>query len=145
MDAAEINRQKVMQLATVRGEQPWICTVFFVVFGGCFYWLSLPQRRHSKEINANPHAAVAIAIKQDLPVIGIQAEGTVSAVEDAAEMEAVLELYVAKYDAGEQFAKRYKAGKNHHALYKLTPKKVMAFDEVNADENPYQEITIVSE
>lgn len=144
MNAADVNECKVMQLATTKGDKPWICTVYFVLHEGNFYWLSLPARRHSKELAANANAAVAIAVKQDLPVIGLQAEGMVARVEELAEIEAVLALYTAKYDAGKQFVERYKAGTNQHSLYKLTPRKIMAFNEMDADENPYQEITITS-
>jgi len=139
---SEINRQKVMQLATVDDGQPWICTVYFVLYEGCFYWLSFPERRHSRELASASNAAIAIAVKQDLPVIGLQAEGDVTKVDDLEEIEAVLPFYVEKYGSGKQFVERYKAGTNHHSLYKFTPRKVMLFDEVAHPENPYQEVRL---
>jgi uncharacterized protein YhbP (UPF0306 family) len=128
MNASEINQQKVMQLASGRDGQPWICTVYFVVYQGCFYWLSFPERRHSMELAINPRAAIAIALKSDRPVRGIQIEGDTRQTQDIGEIEAVLKRYVEKYGQGAQFVERFAAGKNKHALYCLVPRKSMLFD-----------------
>jgi uncharacterized protein YhbP (UPF0306 family) len=125
----DINQQKVMQVATLRGNQPWICTVYFVTDNGNFYWLSLPERRHSQELEKNKRAAIAVAIKQDIPVIGLQAEGEVRIVTTLEEVERVLAIYVKKYNQGLQFVERFKAGKNRHLLYCLTPSSTKLFDE----------------
>lgn len=132
----------VMQLATSRDNTPWISTVYFVADAERnIYWLSLPGRRHSEEVTNNPHVAIAIAIKQDLPVIGIQAEGTVAIVEDAAVVEKILADYMKKYDgAGKEFHQRFLAGKNQHQLYKLTPSSLVLFDEVHFKTGPAQRI-----
>ncbi len=61
----EVKDTWLMQLATVQDGQPWIANVFFVVDAQLnFYWLSYPNRRHSRELAINPKAAIAIAIKQ---------------------------------------------------------------------------------
>lgn len=132
----------VMQLATSHDNKPWISTVYYVAdTERNIYWLSLPERRHSQEITLNTNVAVAIAIKQDLPVIGIQAEGTVTIVEDAALVESVLATYTAKYDgAGKEFHTRFAEGKNKHQLYKLTPNQLVLFDEVHFKDQPSQRI-----
>ncbi|MDT4847546.1 Ribonuclease H [compost metagenome] len=132
----------VMQLATSRENVPWISTVYFVADDERnIYWLSLPGRRHSEEVVGNPRVAVAIAIKQDLPVIGIQAEGSVTIVDDAATVEKILANYVKKYDgAGKEFHQRFVEGKNKHQLYKLTPSSLVLFDEVHFKTGPAQKI-----
>ena len=132
----------VMQLATSRDNAPWISTVYFVADDQRnIYWLSLPGRRHSEEVVANPRVAIAIAIKQDLPVIGIQAEGLVTIVEDASIVEKILASYVKKYDgAGKEFHQRFVEGKNKHQLYKLTPSSMVLFDEVHFKTGPAQRI-----
>lgn len=132
----------VMQLATSHNDIPWISTVYFVAdVDRNIYWLSLPGRRHSEEIASNPRVAIAIAIKQDLPVIGIQAEGTVTIVEDASVVETVLASYIKKYDgAGKEFHQRFVDGKNKHQLYKLTPASLVLFDEVHFVSGPAQKI-----
>lgn len=142
MNSTQVNAAKVMQLATLRGDQPWICTVYFVAKGGKFYWLSFPERRHSQEIADNANAAVAITIHQDAPVIGLQAEGEVYVVRDIAEAKSVLELYVAKYDKGREFIDRLKHGANHHELYCLVPRKTMLFDERTPGSAPYRQIDL---
>jgi ribonuclease HI/uncharacterized protein YhbP (UPF0306 family) len=132
----------VMQLATSRENVPWISTVYFVADDERnIYWLSLPGRRHSEEVVDNPRVAVAIAIKQDMPVIGIQAEGLVAIVDDAAIVEKILASYVKKYDgAGKEFHQRFVEGKNKHQLYKLTPSSMVLFDEVHFNAGPAQRI-----
>lgn len=132
----------VMQLATTANNKPWISTVYYIADEARnIYWLSLPERRHSQEIAAQPQVAVAIAIKHDLPVIGLQAEGEVTIVEDAATVERVLAQYIAKYDgAGKEFHQRFIDGKNKHQLYKLTPRSLVLFDEVHFKDKPQRAI-----
>jgi len=142
MNAQELNRAKTMQLATTRGGQPWICTVYFVVKNGNFYWLSFPGRRHSQELADNPNAAVAIAVHQDVPVVGVQAEGDVHAVRDISEATAVLDMYVAKYGKGGEFVERLRAGNNRHELYCLEPRNIMLFDERTPAGVPYGQIDL---
>src|SRR5690606_14682804 len=85
---------QAMQLATVAGNQPWVCTVYFVADDELnLYWLSWPTRRHSKELMGNSKVAAAIAIKQDQPIIGVQIEGIAEEVEDAGVVESVVQKY----------------------------------------------------
>jgi ribonuclease HI len=132
----------VMQLATSVENTPWISTVYYVADDARnIYWLSFPERRHSIEVAKNPQVAVAIAIKQDIPVIGIQAAGTVEVIKDATVVEDILARYIKKYDgAGKDFHKRFVEGKNKHELYKLTPSMLMLFDEVHFKDKPVQKI-----
>ncbi len=131
---------KTMQLATVAGNQPWISTVYFVADERMnLYWLSWPSRRHSLEISQNNKAAIAIAIKLDQPVIGLQAEGTVSIVEDSEEVAKVMKLYTAKYGSGQKFYKNFITNRNQHNMYKFIAKKFVLFDEVNfPDDSPLE-------
>ncbi len=123
---------KLMQVATVDGGKPWVCTVYFVSDElQNLYWLSFPERRHSKDITKSPHVAIAIAVKHDQPVIGIQAEGTADEVDDEKTVEKIMEKYVAKYGAGKDFYKNFKAGKMKHRLYKFIPNTFVLFDEVH--------------
>jgi len=142
MNVRELNRVKTMQLATTRGGQPWICTVYFIVKNGNFYWLSFPERRHSREVAENQKAAVAVAIHQNVPVVGVQAEGDVRMVRDIEEAAGVLALYVEKYGKGKDFIERLKRGENHHELYCLVPRKVMLFDERTPAGVPYGQIDL---
>lgn len=141
MDAETINRHKVMQIATSSHGQPWVCSVYFVLYEGNFYWLSLPDRRHSKELEENSKAALAIALKQTIPVTGLQAEGEVQKVNKLTEVEGVLAAYVKKYDQGRQFITRFKAGENRHTLYRFTPTNIVVFDETIPADQPYRTIS----
>jgi uncharacterized protein YhbP (UPF0306 family) len=123
---------RVMQLASVREGKPWIATVYFVADEvGRVYWLSYPTRRHSEDVAADAAAAVAIAVKTDQPVIGLQASGTVRVVADAETVRRVLPGYVAKYGNGADFITRFEQGTAEHRLYEFTPEEWWLFDEVH--------------
>ena len=145
MNAHDINQVRAMQLATSRDGQPWICTVYFIVNGGNFYWLSFPDRRHSKELADNAKAAVAIALHEEIPVVGLQAEGNVREVKNLGEAARVLALYVHKYGKGKDFIELLKRGKNRHVLYCLVPESVMLFDEQTSSGAPYRQIQLAKE
>jgi uncharacterized protein YhbP (UPF0306 family) len=134
-----LSQGKMMQVATSSADQPWVCTVYYVEdeFKN-LYWLSLPTTRHSREIAMNPKIAVAIPIKFDKPVIGLQAEGSAEIVSDASIIVAVMYSYTERYDAGRDFYDNFIAGKNQHLLYKFTPKKFNLFDETNFAKNDIQ-------
>lgn len=129
IEASKINARFTMQLATSRDDQPWNCTVYFVVHSGNFYWLSFPERRHSSELALNARSAIAIVLQPEQPVVGLQAEGDVSVVEDVSEAKEVLDLYVKKYNQGAQFISLMKAGGNKHKLYRFIPRYISLFDE----------------
>jgi uncharacterized protein YhbP (UPF0306 family) len=118
-----------MQVATVQSGRPWICTVHFVADGQQLYWLSLPSRRHSREIAANDKVAVAIMVKPEQPVIGIQIEGRAAVVEDSEIIKKVMKSYVQKFGIGQKFYDNFVSGKNQHQLYRFTPETFVLFDE----------------
>ena len=135
----------VLQLATASGDQPWICTVYYVVDEDLnIYWLSYTSRRHSRELVKQPNAAISVAIKLDKPVIGIQAEGSVEVVTDHTQVQNIMKRYVAKYDAGKDYYDNFIAGKNQHQIYKFIPRQYVLFDELHFPENGRQEWQIQS-
>lgn len=130
-----ILNSKIMQVATVDDNQPWICSVYYVIDDELnLYWLSLPSRRHSKEIDKNSKVAIAIAVKTEQPVIGIQAEGFAEKVSNPASIAEVMKKYTDKYSAGKDFYTNFIAGKNKHVLYKFKPTLFVLFDELNFTE-----------
>jgi uncharacterized protein YhbP (UPF0306 family) len=132
---------KLMQIATVSDGKPWICTVYFVSDSdNNLFWLSHPVRRHSQEIEKYPNIAVAIAVKHDQPIIGIQAEGLACIVKDAEIVKDVMSDYVAKYGNGKDFYDNFVAGTNQHNLYKFAPSSIVLFDEVNFADDPRQTV-----
>lgn len=128
-----LEAKETMQLATVRNGQPWLCSVHFVSDADLhIYWLSTPDRRHSKEIALDPKTAIAVAIKTDKPVIGVQATGNSQVVTSKEEVETVMKLYSAKHGgSGKDFYSNFVAGTNTHLLYRFTADEFGLFDEVN--------------
>lgn len=123
---------KHMQLATAKDNEPRVVTVLFVHDEHMnIYWLSEVGRAHSQDIAANPRAAVAMAIKTDLPVIGLQANGAVEVVTNLMTIQKILRRYVAKHGLGKDYYARAVKGIAKHRLYKLTPDAYRLFDEVH--------------
>lgn len=127
-----VSKAKVMQLATSVDDQPWACTVYFVADNQLnLYWLSFPERRHSKELAQNTKAAITMPLKTDVPVIGVSAEGRVAIVEDIDRAKQMIELYVAKYNTGNSFYENLLKGTNKHVMYQFSPQRYVLFDECN--------------
>lgn len=123
---------KIMQLATVRNGQPWICSLHFASDDDSnIYWITKPTTRHSQDIEANAHVAIAIAVKTDRPLIGIQVEGTAEELTDAAVLGPAMECYIEHHGTDKTFADQIVAGTNEHKLYKFTPRRFSLYDEVN--------------
>lgn len=123
---------QTMQLATVHASKPWIATVYFVTDDDMnVYWLSWPERRHSKELVEQSDVAATVVVKTDQPVIGVQFAGRANEVTDPAVVQRVMKLYVAKYNTGKGFCDAFAAGTNKHHMYMLVPTDMSLFDEVN--------------
>jgi len=128
----------VMQLATSRGDQPWVCNVhFFADEDLNLYWMSDPTTRHSEDIAANPHVAVAVAVNEDMPLIGVQIEGDAEQLEFA-DYEDVLHKYAARHKR-EGFVEKALSGEMPFKLYRLAPRVVQIFDLKNFPKSPKQE------
>jgi len=135
-----LQQGRLMQVASVSGDQPWVCTVYYVSDEQHnLYWLSLPTRRHSQEIAKHAHVAAAIVVKDDQPVIGLQIEGEANIAADARTVSKVMKRYVAIYDSGRDFYDNFMAGTNQHQLYRIKPHLFVLFDELNFHEAPRQE------
>ena len=138
-----LSEARIMQLATDRDGQPWICNLHFAVDGDSnMYWLSKPTRRHSEDIVNNPRVAVAIAVKTNKPVIGIQATGVVQIVTNTHLLETVMGDYRQRHGTDASFADQIIAGTNEHKLYQFSPDSFNLFDEVNFATQPLQKWVI---
>ncbi|HUD07119.1 MAG TPA: pyridoxamine 5'-phosphate oxidase family protein [Candidatus Saccharimonadales bacterium] len=137
-----VKNQYMMQLATSSNGQPWCCTVYYVADNELnLYWLSLPTRRHSREIDDNNRVAVAIPVKFVLgeKVVGVQAEGSAEHVPSSEKSRDIAKLYAKKFNRGDQWVDDYCSGKTDHKLYKFTPEKFVIFDDINYPNQPRQE------
>jgi len=138
-----LSEARIMQLATVRDDQPWICSLHFAADDESnIYWITKPTARHSQEIADNPNVAIAIAFKTDRPLIGVQTEGTAEIVEDPDLLKSAMERYIERQGTDRAFADQIIAGTNEHKLYKFTPKLFSLFDQVNFSDQPSQEWVI---
>lgn len=129
-----LGQQHMMQLATISGSNPWVCTVYFVSDASFnLYWASLPTRRHSQDIKNNPHVAAAIAIKftNGEKVVGVQIEGTAEELLSPSEHRLIVELYATRFKRDKKWVEDFTSGNTEHRLYKLTPSSIFLFDEVN--------------
>ena len=146
MDAAGLvkkylGEKQVMQLATVKDGQPWVCNLHFVPSeAGILYWVSKTHRRHSQDIENDSKAAAAIAVKgPEHPVIGIQIEGKATVVTDKKEIEKAMKLYDSRYKVSKEFYNAVLDGSASEIFYKITPTLIVLFDEENFPDDPRQE------
>lgn len=119
---------EVMQLATVRGGQPWCSTVHFFADGLKLYWCSSPETRHSKELQDEGRVAVAIVVKQPYPPIGVQMEGDAVLVDDAQKAATIMQAYAAKHHRDPEWAARVARQEATERLYCFTPRFAALFD-----------------
>jgi len=131
-----------MQVATVKGDQPWCCTVYFVFDDDLnLYWISKPETRHSEEIHNHEKVAAAIPIKHTpgKSGVGIQLEGDATLVKDGSEIKRAIALYTKRYKTGKKWHDDFIAGKNKHGLYRIKPRLFVLFDEETFPKDPRKE------
>lgn len=138
-----LSEKKILQLATSQNGQPWLCNLHFTNDEeGAVYWISKQDRRHSLELAKNPKAAITIAVQTESPLIGIQAEGTATIVQDEQERRKVMNDYVERHHTDQAFAKRVAEGIDAHTVYKFTPVRFTLFDQEHFASQPLQEWVI---
>jgi uncharacterized protein YhbP (UPF0306 family) len=137
-----LKTSSMMQLATSQDNKPWVCTVYYVIDETLtMYWISLPSRRHSTEIDSNSSTSIALAITQ-IPgqdVIGVQGEGISTSVSDPIEIAHAISLYADVYKTGDTWKQDFLAGKNEHIVYRFKPDAFVLFDESNYPQDTRKE------
>ena len=118
-----------MSLATVNGDQPWVCEVHFAYDDNPnLYWRSKTDRRHSQEIVANPKVASNI-VKQhglnDSPD-GVYFEGTAELLPACEAQNKAYEALRRRGIASPETIEEAKT-KDGHQFYKITVKQWYAF------------------
>jgi uncharacterized protein YhbP (UPF0306 family) len=147
MDPNQIAREyiksaHVMQLATVAGNKPWLCTVHYVVDKDWnFYWLSIRNRRHSLELATNPKVAVTI-VRDPAIKHAIQMEGEATEV-PSDQLESIHTLYSEKHGQKESRLIEAKSGKiDQRTYYCFKPSHLQMFDEVDFPTDPVMDIVL---
>lgn len=145
LEYLDTGKTKMIQVATTVNDQPWICTMYYAYDDDLnIYWASKESRRHSQEMAANNQVAAAIAYDQQPPSEthqGLQISGTVQMLEGN-EFMAGLDLYALQLGSDPEWIGKIKSGEDAHRIYKLTPKTIVLFDDINFPENSRQEINL---
>ena len=114
-----------MSLATCGDNKPWVCEVHFVYDDDLnIYWRSLPDRRHSQEIAANPNVAGNIVEqhRQGEQPRGLYFEGTAERLSGLTEESPEYQLFVQRFGLGPEILD------NPHMFYKATISDWYVFD-----------------
>lgn len=131
-----------MQLATSESGKLWSCNIHFYADNNTnLYWFSDAGREHSKHIEGNSEASVAIMVHEDNPeenyVIGIQMQGNAKSL-SAEETELVRDAYFQKVGTPPALQADIVSGQRPLKLYKFEAKKIILFDTKNFPEDPRQ-------
>jgi uncharacterized protein YhbP (UPF0306 family) len=140
--AEYLAKGKVMQLATIGENEPWICTVNYVNdTDGNIYWMSMKSARHSVDVEKNAQSAVAIVLDPDRK-LGLQLMGKSSRVSDE-ELEKAHDLYSAKYGGKpERLAEARSPSPDVRTYYVFRPSSAKMHDQVNFPTDPQQTIDL---
>lgn len=140
-----LSEARLMQVATVSGDQPWACSVYFAYDGNLrLYWISKPDRRHSLEIDANEKVAGTVVLPHTPgdDVRGIQFEGTARKLTDPEEISSAMACYAKRYGMGKERVDAIVNDTDGHMCYVVIPRRYVLFDEVHFPDEPRQEFTI---
>lgn len=137
-----LKEARLIQIATAKENQPWVCTVYFAYDDSLsLYWISTPERRHSQEIADNEKVAGAIVLPYTPgdKVRGLQFQGTAKVLTTSKEQHDGMDAYASRMGMNQDRKKKILEGKDNHRSYKITPTLFVLFDEVNFPDSPRQE------
>lgn len=138
-----LKKAKLMQVATVKDNQPWACSVYFAFDNSLhLYWISRPTRRHSEEIKNNEKVAGTIVLPHTHgdKVRGLQFQGIAKELKDKKEATLAMKYYAKRFPLSAKKVNDIVTKKDSHVCYCITPTVIVLFDELNFPENPRQEL-----
>ncbi len=140
-----INQVNIMQLATSANDQPWVVIVhYYADLDFNLYWTSRPDRRHSKEIAANPKTSATILIHENTAnenwVIGLTASGESELVNNMEDK--ISQAYVSKLHKDPNLPANIATGKDLANWYVLRASNIILFDSKDFPTNPRQDYKI---
>jgi uncharacterized protein YhbP (UPF0306 family) len=128
-----LKKARLMQLATSKDNQPWVCTVWFAADDDLnIYWISSTKRRHSREIIENQKVSAAIVLADQTPEDkprGVQVQGIANKLTDHADIEIAMSAYSGRIFSKETLLDLTKNW--DHVFYRLTPTQFVLFDAAN--------------
>ncbi len=135
-----LDKARILNLATTAGDTPHVCSLYFAHDNAHnIYWISLPDSRHSKELEKNNKVAGTITLPQEYgdPTHGLQVHGTARQIVEPDEIRQVVQAYAERYNV-------YSLGDfiinetTSHRLYQLKPESFTLFDAKSFPEHPVQ-------
>ena len=132
----------LMQLATQGDGRLWVCNVYFATDDQFnIYWTSARNRRHSKEIEANPYCAATI-VNDPKKKQAVQVSGKAYRVSLADSPDAH-QIYGKKLGQKNSRLKDVQGNTpESRAYWVLKPDFIELWDEVNFPEAPKQRVAI---
>ncbi len=137
-----LKQATLMQVATVRNNQPWACSVYFAADPNMnLYWLSKPDRRHSIEISENEKVAGTIVLPHTPgdKVRGIQFEGVAKELKNKTEVTEAMTIYAKRFGMPKDRMNEIISHTDGHVCYQVTPSLYVLFDEINFPDASRQE------
>lgn len=136
-----LHKINIMQLATSKNDQPWVCTVHFYADDNLnLWWSSRTDRRHSEQIAGNPQASATVLVHENTPeedyVIAVTATGKAEQVKDIPEK--IKQAYITKLDRPVHLT----PPANMQEFYRLKPESIIVFDTKNFPQSPRQEFNL---
>ena len=132
-----LKEANLMQIASVKGNKPWVATVWFAHDDRFnLYFISRNTRRHCREIARNPFVAGSIVKPHKTlgdKTRGLQFEGRCSEVKGR-ELIKSFAIFARRFPKVTKFIlspKEIIDGVTDHHLYKVVPSSIVLFDEVN--------------
>ena len=139
-----LEHARLMQVATSKDNQPWVCSVYFAYDDELnLYWLSKLDRRHSLEIEQNEKVAGTIVLPHTPgdKVRGLQFAGIAKKLVGE-ELKQGLNVYAKRMGTKEEKQQSILDGTLGHTIYKIKPSVFVLFDEQNFLDNPRQEFML---
>ena len=128
MIAALLREESTLALATADElGVPDVAPLFYLVDEGLtLYWLSSAASSHSQNLNKTPRAAVTVYRHAEhwKTICGVQMRGSVTAVTEQARCNALIKLYVERFQLG----KIFRLAINKCTLYTFRPDFVRYID-----------------
>lgn len=141
-----MDEQKLMQLATVGDDGPWVCSVWQAFDDDLnIYFFSAINRQHSKDIEKNSSVAGALAKPHSVvdPARAVQFSGTAEKLTDPELVSKARSVYENRIFDVNTIDALMANSERPHMFYKITPKKFVLFDVENFSENPRQEYILL--
>jgi uncharacterized protein len=123
----------VMSLATFGAGGPHATSLFYACDGLALVWVSGPDTRHSREIEADPRVAATVApdVSDFASIRGVQIEGAARRIEAADERRRHLAQLEARYPFLGQLAAgppQLREAYARTAVYRLQPARIVLID-----------------